>query len=291
VTELKQVGQIRWPLRLQDEAAFHNYTHARIQTALYDAFSSIFDILLETKPHPLIQLFDEHMNQRRKELKNAHRSHTVTDEQLTEGFSFCVPILPGDASLIEDFLADIDIQLRNETGSTAHSLRLLHIGPVLFSLVILRVYLGRSHENDQDIFQLAKQNKIRRIWTPHEQALAACHGESNTSPNFPLVAPPTPLLYGITVVSDAELEVSDDEPLVIIESLEAIRWTSSTGLSGGLRKPRRYRLPHLQAIPARSRPKPRPAYGKSQVRFSLDTVTDEGNEHLRRSKRERVAPK
>ena len=239
-----------------------------------------------------MRLFDEHMKRKRREFKNARR-HRITDEQLAQDFSFCVPILPGDASLIEDFLADIDIQLRKETGTTAHSLCLLHVGPALFGLVILRIYLNRSHENDQDIFQLVKQNRIHRIWTPHEQALAACHGESNTSSNFPLVAPPTPLLYGIAVVHDNELEISDEEPFVTIESPESVHWTSSAGLSGGPRKPRHYRPPHLHTIPAGPRPKPRPVYRKTQVRFSLDTVTDESDEltHLRQSKRARVAPK
>jgi hypothetical protein len=234
------------------------------------------------------------MKRKRKESKYTRRHGTVTNEQLAQDFSFCVPILPGDASLIEDFLADIDIQLRKDTGTTAHGLRLLHVGPALFSLVILRVYLNRSHENDRDIFQLVKQNRIHRVWTPHEQALAACHGESNTGLNFPFVAPPTPLLYGIAVVHDSELEISDEELLVTIESLESVHWTSSTGLSGGTRKPRRYRPPPLQSIPARwSRPKPRPAHGGTQVRFSSDTVTDESDDlkHLRRSKRTQVTPK
>jgi hypothetical protein len=68
----------------------------------------------------------------------------------------------------------------------------------------------------------------------HEQALAACHGESNTSSNSPLAAPPTSLLYEITVVDDSELVISDDEPLVIIESLDSMDWTGKPGLSGGL---------------------------------------------------------
>ena len=95
---------------------------------------------------------------KQKELKNARRHHTLTEEQLTQDFSFPVPILPGDASLIEDFLADMDIQLRKETGTITHGPRLLHLRPALFGLVILRIYLNRSYENDQDIFQLVKSN-------------------------------------------------------------------------------------------------------------------------------------
>ena len=220
------MGKIRWPLRLQDEPAFHDYTHDKIQTALYDAFSSIFDILLGTMPHPLTQLFGEYLEKKRKEFKSAHQRRTVTDEHLAQDFAFRVPILPGDASLIEDFLADLDIQLRNETGTIAHSLRLLHIGPVLYSLVILRVYLDLPDKNNFDIFHLVEHNRVSQVWTAHEQALAACHGESNTSSNSPLAAPPTPLLFGITVVDDNKLVISDDEPLVIIKSIDSVDWTS-----------------------------------------------------------------
>jgi hypothetical protein len=151
------VGKIRWPLRLQDEATFHDYTHDRIQTALYDAFSSIFDILSGMTPHPLTQLFDEYLEKKRKEFKSAHQCRTVTNEHLAQDFYFHVPTLPGDASLIKDFLADLNIQLRNKTSTTAHSLHLLHIGLVPFSLVILRVYLDLPDENDYDIFHLVEQ--------------------------------------------------------------------------------------------------------------------------------------
>ena len=139
---------------------------------------------------------------------------------------FAYPFCPGMLPWFEDFLADLDIQLRNETGTTAHSLRLLHIGPVLFSLVILRVYLDLPDENNFDIFHLVEHNRVSRVWTAHEQALAACHGESNTSSNSPLAAPPTPLLFGITIVDDNELVISDDEPLVVIKSIDSVDWTS-----------------------------------------------------------------
>jgi hypothetical protein len=242
-------------------------------------------------PHPLTQLFDKYLEKKREKFKSARQCCTVTDEYLAQDFSFCVPILPGDASLIKDFLADLDIQLRNKTGATSHSLHLLHIGPVLFSLVILRVYLNLPDENDYDIFHLVEQKKISHVWTAHEQALAACHGESDTGSKSPFAAPPTPLVYGIAVANDSGLTISDDEPLVIIESLDSIDWTSRPGLSGGFRKPRRYRPPHLQPNLAGPRPKPRPAYGKRQVRFSLDGAVDESNQltHLRRSKRLQVA--
>jgi len=169
---------------------------------------------------------------------------------MAQDFSFPVPTLPDDAPLIEDFLADIDILLRKENAVTAHglkensvathSLRLHHVGPPLFGLVILRVYLGRPPENDGRIYELVKQNQVYRIWSPHERALAACHGESNTSSNSPLSEPPTPLLYNLAVVNDNDLVISDEVPLVAIKSPQPVNWMVSPGLAGGLRKPRRY---------------------------------------------------
>ena len=184
---------------------------------MYYSFSVIFDIVAGITAHPLSQLFDEHMTKMLKEFEDAHRG-TVTDEvlhDLAQNFSFPVPCLPGDMSLIEDFLADMDIQLRKEPRLALNirlRLRLLHVGPVLFRLVIVRNYLDRPPENDGVIFQLVKQNRIFRLWTPHEQALAACNGEENTSPDSPLTQAPTPQLYNLAVIDDGDLPLSDDRP-------------------------------------------------------------------------------
>jgi hypothetical protein len=63
------VGTIHWPFRLQDEAAFHGYMNDLIQTTLYNAFSTIFDILVRAAPHPLAQLFDKYIDKARKHLR------------------------------------------------------------------------------------------------------------------------------------------------------------------------------------------------------------------------------
>ena len=258
------MGTIRWPLRLQDEAAFHGYTNDLIQTALYDAFSAIFDILVGAAPHPLAQLFDEYIDKARKTFEATHQRR-VSDEDLhglAQHFSFPIPNLPGDESLIEDFLADLGVQLRKESKLVSSSLRYHHIGPILFHLVILREYLHKPPDNDHSIFQLVKNNLVYRIWTSHEQALAACHGEGNTSSNSPFNYPPTPLLYKLTVIGDSAIVVSNDETLVAIRSPESVDWTSGMALAGGLRKPRRYTPPHLRLTALQPRPKPRPAHRK-----------------------------
>lgn len=176
-----------------------------------------------------------------KEFEDTYQ-RMATDAALnsfTQEFSFPVPILPGDNSLIEDFLADIGIQLQKEYTLMPASFRLhLHyVAHILFRLVILREYLHRPPENDDDIFQLVNQSCVSWIWTPPEQALAACHGEENTSCNSHLALPPTPLLYKLAVIEDNNLILADDEPLVAIQVFESMNWTCGSALFGGLQKP------------------------------------------------------
>jgi hypothetical protein len=54
---------IPWPLRLFDDAADYNYNNDTIQTALYESYSCICDILTGRQPHPIITLFSTHMAQ------------------------------------------------------------------------------------------------------------------------------------------------------------------------------------------------------------------------------------
>jgi hypothetical protein len=52
-----------------------------------------------------------------------------------------VPILPGDASLAENFIADIKVQAhREEINIISEDLALIPVGSILFHLVILRIH-------------------------------------------------------------------------------------------------------------------------------------------------------
>jgi hypothetical protein len=53
--------------------AFHGYTNDHIQMTLYDAFSSIFNILVVATPHPLAQLFNEYMQKAQKRFDTNHQ--------------------------------------------------------------------------------------------------------------------------------------------------------------------------------------------------------------------------
>jgi hypothetical protein len=254
------------------------------------------------------------MQKAQKIFEDMHPRRAVDEDlqNLATKFAFPVPILLGDESLIEDFLADMGLQLRKHSKLAACGLRLHHVGFVLFRLVVLRVYLRRPPANDLDIFNLVKQNQVSRVWTSHEQALAACHGEDDTGPHSKLPQPPTPELYMLPVINDNELDISDDEPLVAIQVPELVTWSNGPALSGGVHKPRRYTPPHLRPKANGPRPKPRPAYKKA-VRFQTelaaasstskdlgddpaiaDEVDDAGNGdrdevgYTRRSKRQRI---
>lgn len=120
---------------------FHDYKNDTIQTALYKAFSSIFEILSEARLHPLITLFKNHLDEKRKDFEDTY-SYTADDE--AKDFLFTVPILPGDASLIEMFLAEIAALLKEHTGVAPDNHLLDPLGDTLFRLVVLRVYLRRG---------------------------------------------------------------------------------------------------------------------------------------------------
>ena len=186
----------------------------------------------------------------------------------------------------------MDMQLCKKSKLTLNvhlHLCLLHVGPVLFCLIIVRNYLDQPPGNNRVTFQLVKQNWIFWLRTSHEQALTACNGEENTSPNSPLAQVPTPQLYNFTVIDDGDLPLSNDRPLVAIQHLQSMSWTSGLALSGRQRKPWHYMLPHLHVILAGPCPKPQPAY-KRAVRFQ-DTLNENGEEitQLHQSKRAQMA--
>jgi hypothetical protein len=248
---------------LLDDAADHGYTNDTIQTALYEAYSCIFDIVTGDQPHPIVQLFHAHMAQEQTKFHKANHNRTLTHSavlRVASQFPFSVPILPGDASLAVDFMASL---LYHVGEQFLDECAIECIGQALFNLVILRTYLDRPPENDLDIFEAVKDGRISRVWTTHEQALAACYGEEDTSPDAVFSITPNPDLCGVRVVQDVDLELVEDRPLVAIR--QPINWTKRSGLAGGNLRPRRYRPPYLCPTEPGPRPKPRPAYGRQPI--------------------------
>jgi hypothetical protein len=262
---------IQWPLRLLENAADYDYMNDTIQTPLYEAYSSIFDIVTGHKPHPIVELFATHMAQERAEFFEDNPDGRLTTNNLLEAvshFPFTIPILPGDASLVDEFLSSL---MHHAKDQPINDCAIEGIGQALFKLVILRTYLGRLPENDLDIFEAVKNGQIARLWTSHELALAACYGEEDTSPDAVFDTAPNPDLWKIKVIRDITLELTEEHPFVAIK--QPITWTNRPGLTGGSLKPRRYKPPYLRNLVPGPRPKPRPAYG---TRFASDDGTSAG---------------
>ena len=233
-----------------------------------------------------MDMYSKHMaKQRRDFLKDrpagAQREPDANESlRFASQLPFSVPVLAGDSSLALDFLADLIFQIGPLTEYRVDNTAIMRVGEILFDLVILRKYMARPPENDLNIFELVKNNQVTRVWTSHEQALAACYGEADTSPSARFAIPPNPVRWGLKVIYDAELILSDDLPFIAFQA--PIQWTTRPGLYGpGIHKPRRYKPPYLRHANLGIRPKPRPAYktatgaqntARKRVTFETDTV-------------------
>ena len=270
------MGTIQWPLQLCDDGADKGYTNDTLQTALYETFSSVFDIIMGHQPHPIMNLFSSFMEQQRTEFRSTHSGRDPTTGDLHKaalGQPFSGPVLRGDASLADEFIVNLQCQImkHSESAELANERAIsgIHVSKILFHLVILRTYLSRPPDNDLDIFELVRDNCISRIWTTHEQALAACHGEDDTSATAKFDTQPSPSLWGVKVVQEDSSQLPPDLPLVAVQP--PVVWTNRPGLIGGTRKPQCYRPPYLHKAPLGPRPKPKPAYGKFSEKPASDT--------------------
>lgn len=207
-------------------------------------------------------LFTAHMAAEHAKFKgNARRQPNADDLlQFASWLTFCPPVLRGHASLAQDLLADLKIQISQLPKHNVDDSTILSLGYLLFHLVILQMYLGRPAANDLDVFNLVRMKQVVRVWMKHEQALAACFGEANTSSNTVFSSVPDPSLWAIKVVNDPQLLVPTLSSLVVLKTDPA--WQNRPGLTGGPHKPRSYKLPHLKLVLTGPRPKPRPAHKK-----------------------------
>ena len=145
-TDRFQVGAIRWPLWLQDNATNYDYCNDAIQMPLYDAYLTIFSILTGTAQHPIVPLFNQHMEEQHIKFHKWNYGRAPSPSNLlrmAHSMPFSVPIIPGDASLVKNFLTDIKVQAhREKIDIIDKDLILIPLGLTLFHLVILWTYLG-----------------------------------------------------------------------------------------------------------------------------------------------------
>ncbi|KAF9537589.1 hypothetical protein CPC08DRAFT_771263 [Agrocybe pediades] len=110
-----QMGSIKWPIQLiADAHDNHGYENRAIQLALEDAFYSVSQIVHGQRDHPVMSLYctwrlQSAPRQRGKLIESAQREF---DEICRFKQMFDINILPGDESLVQPFIADLDIALR-----------------------------------------------------------------------------------------------------------------------------------------------------------------------------------
>ncbi|KAJ7431676.1 hypothetical protein FB451DRAFT_1381426 [Mycena latifolia] len=195
-------GKIRWPIRLLDDAAEnHSYKNPAISQALTDARGAVVDICLGKLDHPVQPDYQKWMGTKGvSEGKQAGRSRLFAETQ------FDLDILPGDYSLMEDHINFVMLKINAAAEATSDDSPLredkrrisIDISALLFKLVILRVYLGRSSKDDFQIYYLARKydhnlsiatndpfvaaklGRIIRYSTIPEQVLLAAEGVKDT---------------------------------------------------------------------------------------------------------------
>lgn len=146
-----KIGTIEYPLRLCDYAADKGYTNEELESAMRKAYPTVKLIVSGGLSHPLMDLF--------RRIVGRNGRYWNRAQQLVGVFS--IPVLPGDASLAENFC----IQLANELG-VQETLTEAHIVALtLFQLVILRVYLGRDPSDDDQIYNLVIAPQITQLGT------------------------------------------------------------------------------------------------------------------------------
>ncbi|KAK7047011.1 hypothetical protein R3P38DRAFT_3423671 [Favolaschia claudopus] len=148
------VGMIKWPYRLVEDAHdIHGYENPEISDALLHACQPILDIIKCNTEHPIQLDYEAWMD-----------SAPINEEKRANGFAgrFNIGILPGDASLIEPHIQELTSTLfpfdpDSKTPHTMKSRRWFQtVGPILFQLVILRIYLRRHPSDDIQIYFLSR---------------------------------------------------------------------------------------------------------------------------------------
>ena len=187
-----------------------------------------------------------------------------------------IHVLPGDESLVIPFLATLTAHIRR-VGGNIESIRFLEPATILFHLVIIRVYLGRSPTDDDQIFTLAQEGRIIRQLTVPEQAMAA--GESSEDTRYPPLPHCEVCVIGIKL--DPHLTIPADFPLATAHTSnqQAYIWSASDkqGLSGGPSY-NTYLRPQLWVVdPSIPWPKPKPTYGKRKI--VVAKTTEEAPKH------------
>ena len=246
------------------EGTFSEYKSPGITDALEDAYSSILNILKGETQHPIVSMYIEWMAKRPR----GNRDKMAYEYTLIENFS--LPIFPGDKHLAGILQQSL---LRDMASFNISMNEVLILSEVLFSVVILRTYLGRKPCDDSQIFCLAlslsaekqdrlapddvlleaKKGRISRRPTPHDRVMA-------TTP-WAAVVQGLKVVNGLQIQPDHTAHIdprdffsavnSDGEPYTFFQ-------TTYTGLTGGAPYVRKIIAPTLRTPIPSNQPRPKP---------------------------------
>jgi len=134
-------------------------------------------IITHSKSHPIMKLFEDYLESLGLTGRNGGRkSQLITIEASSFGRTvYHVPVLEGDQSLIDDFRSRMKSQIQRD-GHKIDDMYLMGPATMLFNLVILRVYLSRTPDDDLTIYSLVIGGQVSRQLTSHEQVLLAIAG-------------------------------------------------------------------------------------------------------------------
>ncbi|KAJ7768047.1 hypothetical protein B0H14DRAFT_3895019 [Mycena olivaceomarginata] len=149
------VGTIKWPPRLQEDAAqLYCYDNPEISAALTQSRQRIIDIILanDTAVHPIISDYHEWM------LDAPQSKETRHADDFSRKFS-SIRLLPGDASLIDVHTTHVleAVTTNVPESSEVFRQRAVNFASILFQLVVLRLYLRRPAQDDVRIYFLARK--------------------------------------------------------------------------------------------------------------------------------------
>ncbi|KAF9568223.1 hypothetical protein CPC08DRAFT_757722 [Agrocybe pediades] len=152
------MGSIAWPIQLiADAHDNHGYDNKIIQLALADSFYSVLQIVTGQRSHPMMSIYHIWKSE-----SSPHRHKGILQSAQDEFDKICrfndmfdLDILPGDKSLTHSFISDLDIALRPFKDEAIRRDAGMIAG-VLFGIVIIRVYLGRTAQDDLQIFWLCR---------------------------------------------------------------------------------------------------------------------------------------
>ncbi|KAJ7688094.1 hypothetical protein B0H14DRAFT_3533549 [Mycena olivaceomarginata] len=149
------VGTIKWPPRLQEDAAqLYCYDNPEISAALTQSRQRIIDIILANDT----RCASYYLGLPRVDVGRPAAKETRHADDFSRKFS-SIRLLPGDASLIDVHTTHVleAVTANVPESSEVFRQRAVNFASILFQLVVLRLYLRRPAQDDVRIYFLARK--------------------------------------------------------------------------------------------------------------------------------------